>query len=504
MTKVETPEGSSKGREEQEPYESDKVDSEEEEGEEEYSDCSPTATWQQVPTSKGKPKKGSKKEPTLSFAKTQVRANTAIKVQRPEITKLMRSEASKKDYLMIQDKATSGMENKLDKIDYTELVNVNALDIFDTNENTESFVTEFKLHCTRFDMSELMTKFPVLKPEGTYVNECDRHTGVTVDLFEDWDKIGTNKKLTLDMIADTIEWIKKFADENSEAFLEDMDWVHHSLMKSVEPDLRSQIVSRLNNKYKNVATHGGPLTFALIIDECINLSEAAINVLQDSIVKFDLKSVPGEDVRTVVKMFQSSLKRLRSNNALPHDIQTSLLDVFTTSSVPEFNSWVTQWKNHLDITKSKVDYNTVLEGVLEKYKTLATKSVWTGVSSGDSSFNANDGKTKENPSNTTHNWSAPKDSDKVSDDPPRFERIIKERKFMYCAKCLRKKGSTKLGRWNTTHYTDQHRAPMANLCTETENDQGSGNQNGTPKDTSGSSITQEGKSFKSVLLDAQK
>jgi hypothetical protein len=213
---------------------------------------------------------------TLTFEKTQVRNTEETKVVRAEVTKQARAAASSKDLLSIAARATAGADTLLNVIDYAELSaspdgNGNST-IFKTNKVIEDRVTFLRDHCDRFDMSFIMKNFPILDDSSS---EADRNTGRTIDLFANWDKIGSDKEITLDQIAKTTEWIKKFASATNEIFLEDLDWINRHLRNSVTVELEERISSKLKNKYTNTAYHGGPLTFAIIIEECISASEHA-------------------------------------------------------------------------------------------------------------------------------------------------------------------------------------------------------------------------------------
>eukprot|EP00957_Ditylum_brightwellii_P161888 12325193-Ditylum_brightwellii.AAC.1 len=60
-------------------------------------------------------------------------------------------------------------------------------------------------------------------------------------------------------------------------------------------DLEQEITSDLSHGYSR-AQLGGPLTFALMIDKIINLSETAIENLTNGFKNYDIKMVPGENI----------------------------------------------------------------------------------------------------------------------------------------------------------------------------------------------------------------
>lgn len=74
--------------------------------------------------------------------------------------------------------------------------------------------------------------------------------------------------------------------------------------------------------------------------QCINLSENEIEALAKSIKKFDIKTVPGENIETVVSHFKYAFKQLDKNNAVTTSLTKLLFKVFQTTSISEFNDLV--------------------------------------------------------------------------------------------------------------------------------------------------------------------
>ena len=112
-------------------------------------------------------------------------------------------------------------------------------------------------------MHELMMKFPNLDDTP---HEADRfNSGKTINLIENWDRIGDgpDKDISVSDIAETVEWIKEYATQDSESYLEDMEWIHEYMLDSLDPDLHECVGSILDQDY---TSRGGPLTFAVAMD----------------------------------------------------------------------------------------------------------------------------------------------------------------------------------------------------------------------------------------------
>eukprot|EP00957_Ditylum_brightwellii_P039354 2976723-Ditylum_brightwellii.AAC.1 len=159
----------------------------------------------------------------------------------------------------------------------------------------------------------------------------------------DYKKIGPRKEITLKQIPNTISWLQTYLDSGSEAYIEDLEQILAYLLNSMHADLEQCINTTMSFKYFS-NQHRGPLTFAIMIDMVINLSECAIKSMHVSIKNYKISTVPGKNIEIVCHCFCYVLKRLKNNNSLSLELQSALFKVFQTTSVPEFNSLISQWK----------------------------------------------------------------------------------------------------------------------------------------------------------------
>ena len=400
-----------------------------------------------------------------SFASTAVRKPEEILAVAPQFTKEVRAKLETKEKLALVKEATAGSIEKLDTLDSLQDIMSKAKDSFLTNNvEVETFIEHLEQHCIRFDMNYFMTNFPVLEPAES--DKSDRfRSNKTVNLFKKWDMIGnkksSSKKDVLKRIGEAIAWLKTYTEAASEAYLEDMDLIHRHLMNSMSPRLRDTVQSTMKHDFPP-AQHGGPLTFAIMIDKVINLSSAAIETLKNTIRNYDIKSVPGEDISVIVRRFLYAFKRLESNQATDDIFVSKLYDVFQTSSVNEFNEQIAHMKRSSKGTRGvHRTYKEILDEAEEHFDSIRADGKWIGVTplEQESVFIGDHGQAvqdKVGAPPTTSPYSAPTAEDLVSSNPPCYQRVIKGRTLKYCAKCTRFKGSQKKGRWNPSHFTDEH------------------------------------------------
>jgi hypothetical protein len=437
-----------------------------------------------------------------SFATQVVRDEDECQKARPQFTREDREKASKKsskDYIHIAKEARAGLGTDLSMIDYAK-IGMDSKDdsLFKNNLEVETFIVNFELHCIRYDMVEFYENFPVLDPPDSNGDDANRYSkGNTINLFKKWDRIGDLKDISLNQIADTIAWIKKYATKDSESYLEDLDWSHHSLIASMDDELQETVTSTLQHQF-HPREKGGPLTFAVMIDKCINLSEEAIESLKKSVEAYDIKNIKGEDVSIVCRRFLYALKRLRSNDAITPSLIKSLFKVFQTTSVPEFNEFVAHWGRDLSRKGAvKPDFMEILTEVEDFYKRLLLSGEWCGTKTPQDEA-AFIGERSQDHSGQQDNRGAqkslfhrPTEDDRIRGScPPRYVREIKGKKMKWCDLCSVKSrftGKTRLGRWNTTHFTDEHTGKPASKEGQEQ----------------GANLIEKGKSFKDALNDAQ-
>jgi hypothetical protein len=237
-----------------------------------------------------------------------------------------------------------------------------------------------------------------------------------------------------------------------------------------------------------------------MIDKCINLSEEAFESLKKSIESYDIKNIKGENVSIVCRRFLYALKRLRSNDAITPSLIKSLFRVFQTTSVPEFNEFVAHWSRDLSRKGAvKPDFLEILTEVEDFYKRLLLSGEWCGTKTpqdeavfvGERTRDQQTGNNDANGGTNKSLFHRPTEEERVPGScPPRYVRMIKGKQMKWCELCTVKSrftGKTRLGRWNTTHFTHEHTGKPASKEGQVE----------------GANLVEQGKSFKDALNDAQ-
>ena len=450
-----------------------------------------------------------------SFSTTIVRDSSDIAQAKPQFTRADREAAAPKEKLLLSSRATAGAEFKLSPVDFVkELSQKGSNSVLETNVAVDTFIENLERHCVRFDMHYFMCNFPKLDEPLSGAHDRFRNKK-TVNLFQKWDVIGSKtseKQLILSSIGENIAWLKTYTTAASESYLEDMEWVHQHLINSMSPELREDVLSTLKHDFPK-SQHGGPLTFAVMIDKVINLSATAIDTLKQNLKNFNIKDVPGEDINFVHRLFLYAFQRLETNKAIDTLLIDSLYKVFQSTSVSEFNDQVAHMdresKGSRGVSRS---YKEILDECKEHYLRLVTLDLWTGVTPAehDSAFNS---QTHDISSSTAGSgitpppgpspYCAPVDADRISSNPERFQRVIKGRLLKYCAHCPRHRGSKKLGRWQPTHFSDEHTGGVSKGGSKDSTLSDKTNSKASTSTPEGGAHKKSSVSFNNALMDAQ-
>ena len=210
-----------------------------------------------------------------------------------------------------------------------------------------------------------------------------------------------------------------------------------------------------------------------MIDKVINLSEGAIEGMTKHLKEYKIDKVPGEDIEKICRRLRFALKRLENNDSLTKDVVASLFKTFQSTSVDKFNALFALWKRTIDLEGAKrPDYQTILNKAVVWYKNLKIAGKWTtlDVMKDGAAFKASDSDSivchhcgerghkkpncplleKERKALTT----GPTKFDKpISTNPSRFEKKFGDKTMKWCQHCG---GRRKIGKWNTTHFSNEH------------------------------------------------
>lgn len=404
------------------------------------------------------------------YATTPVSAG--IPKQRPHISRQTRATMKNKDLLQVIESFVQPLKSKLDLLDYTNLNEISE-ETFKRNEKIETFLTDLMARLYYYDAADVLTEQIILGPMTDPNDDSDRFdpvngVGNIVDFSEEWDRIGNDKKYTLSMIAEANLWDQRYTKEEYDITLQDAQYVHTLLINSMSEELKDEVLGDLRRNFSEYGVSGS-LTFAIMINKVINLSESAIDGLKKCLKEQNISEIPGQNVALLTRRMHYGLNRLKHNDASPRNVQTMIFDVMSSSSVPEFDEWIKVYKNLTDLCpKSQMpDYVQLLNDIDDKYKELCGGGKWHGGddnggktafqlrgSGGDQKSDKGNGAVDKSEDKSKHQqlniWRPPEKDEAIGDDM--FSRVIRKKLMGYCKHCKGKR-SGKKGTWTITHFS---------------------------------------------------
>jgi hypothetical protein len=240
-------------------------------------------------------------------------------------------------------------------------------------------IKDTRSHHATFDMTDVFT---VLIMDPKEPNKLLR----TVDLYKDYGNV-TEKEVA----SSNRFYATRVVGENAKLFSQNLQLTHKHLVNNTEPEL----VTKVNETYSEYppAERGGPLFFKIMMDKLQNNSEDAAAYLISVVKNLKITDYDGENVNTVVGLIRGAHNRLLNlksktqKSLLPEDFAETLLQIFQTSSVPEFNTLFAHEKAEIELTELRTGVkkyplvSDLLSFATAKYSKLYATGAWTGVQS---------------------------------------------------------------------------------------------------------------------------
>lgn len=240
-------------------------------------------------------------------------------------------------------------------------------------------IKDTRSHHATFDMTDVFTVLILDPVDPTNLLR-------TVDLYKDYGNV-TEKEVA----KSNCFYATRVVGDNAKLFSQNLQLTHKHLVNNTDPEL----VTKVNETYSEYppAERGGPLFFKIMMDKLQNNSEDAATYLISVVKNLKITDYDGENVNTVVGLIRGAHNRLLNlksktqKSLLPEDFAETLLQIFQTSSVPEFNMLFAHEKAELELTELRTgekkypQVSDILSFATAKYSKLYATGAWTGVQS---------------------------------------------------------------------------------------------------------------------------
>ena len=216
-----------------------------------------------------------------------------------------------------------GKSNKLE----TMVIKVNSPQMLKSVKNLQGQLEAISSHLHSHDCAQVMTIFI---PVNCFVTSEVSPT--TYDLMRDY------AVLTEAVVANSTTWINMWVE--SKAIRENLQLIFEFLRNNVCPELWAKALEDYQD-FSGVQ-QGRPLMFYLVMRRILDISEASILALVAHMKAIKINKIVGEDVEDAVGTIKATIKVLTQcstdvRNFVPDDIEVSVLQIFQTSSLDEFN-----------------------------------------------------------------------------------------------------------------------------------------------------------------------
>lgn len=204
---------------------------------------------------------------------------------------------------------------------YFDLISMSldSADKLDDCYNVEMKINKTSQRHRMYDMHDVFTVM-LVDEDGRDILECN-------DLYTEY------PALTIEQVAESNKWYNTWPSEDT--YRENLNLTYRFFENNTSPALFEKVSETYDEFEEN--EKGGPLFFIIMINAIMSQTEEASLSLQTRLKSLDLKDFPGENVDKVVGLLRAVLRRLKMFHRVPEDTTCTLLRIFQTSSVPQFN-----------------------------------------------------------------------------------------------------------------------------------------------------------------------
>ena len=338
-----------------------------------------------------------------------------------------------KDRNALLEKATKTSQPKFDLMTLSVTDPEKLADTY----NLQMLIAKMRQNNVRHDLADV---FSVLKFDTT--NKLSISS--VVALYQDY------MQVTEAEVALSCEWYATMPKgKRRQFFIENLKLSFDYM----ENNTKDQLFTKCLETYADypASQKGGPLFFKIMIDQLQTNSEDATQYLLDTLKNLKISNFKGEDVTTVVSLIRGAVSRLKNirnphthTHAVPEDLAKTLLGVFQTSSVSDFNEFFKHMSISCRVNQVKQGLSALptieelLHAAESNYRDLSVADKWTGVSTkkSETGFTAGGPRARgaalvcwncDTPGHSSRDCTKPKDTDRISRNRLAFQKKKEER-----------------------------------------------------------------------------
>ena len=212
-------------------------------------------------------------------------------------------------------------------------------------------LSKYSMMAPKLESDESLKEFATL----AQLNRSTRDRFVTYDMFDvfnlafpfDRTKIDSSDRL----LRPSVDALQHYLSHDIETFARSNEWYatwgtdeHVRNLAVTTTFFRNNCTAPLWHKILETydkfppSQQGGPLIFKILTMVLVTDYESAAESIIEQLKSFKITSIPGENVSSAVSLIRSACSRLQDIQRLPSTIELILLNIYQTTSVPEFNA----------------------------------------------------------------------------------------------------------------------------------------------------------------------
>ena len=276
------------------------------------------------------------------------------------------------------EKATYRAHDKFKSLNYR----LDDPDKLEDTSNLQSQIEAMQTHHKNYDLHDV---FKIVKYDDANMHKIETDQ---VDLYENYASV------TEEEVARSNKWYNTMIDGDEGLYIrQNLNLTAEYLHKACEPSLERKVKETYNTY--SPEEQGGPLFFKILMDTLQNNSEEASLYLINMVKQLNISKLDGKNVATANTLIRSALSRLTNlkdengKSRMPDDMYKSLIKVYQTSSVAEFNETfaLLEKQQRISMNLKKVKQGLTTELTIDElvqlaentYNQLCQTNQWSGV-----------------------------------------------------------------------------------------------------------------------------
>lgn len=257
--------------------------------------------------------------------------------------KLLRWSLTTEERLAFEQKASGYVLGKNNKLRVQSQLTEDD-DILKNMHNLYHQVKALKAHVIEYDMMDVFT---IVVPRDIQNSPETRRE--TYNLFDDY------PKLTPEIVGNSDAYYSRWIADD---YIPENLNLTYTLVKNNTDERLFNKCLELYDQFHPMQ-QGGPLILCIILQKVHNASEQHLEHLKDKVERLKIKDIEGENVETAVSLINTAYSIFLSSstptyNRVPPEWSKTLIMVFQTTSVPEFNE---TFKDEERVARREADKN---------------------------------------------------------------------------------------------------------------------------------------------------